>query len=127
MVHFHHDTAKKEQLLSAKSCSSWRPLTLNPGSPCLMGKSPLCRYLLLRKKMCIVGFTCQTADSNLLLLQFSDHKGNRSVRPKHAADAFCILEIPTVSPAHLVWNNHTLNLGLSMRFLSVKPNQKAFL
>lgn len=35
----------------------------------------------------------QTADSNLLLSSFSDHKGNRSDRSEHSAEAFCILRI----------------------------------
>lgn len=55
-----------------------------------------------QEKLCIVGFTCQMADSNLLLSSFSNHKGNRSVKSKHAAWVFSVLEIPAIFPAHLV-------------------------
>lgn len=49
--------------------------------------------------MPIGGFASQMADSDLLLLLLSDHKGNMSVLSKHIARAFCLLEIPAMSPA----------------------------
>lgn len=49
--------------------------------------------------MPIGAFASQEADSDLLLLLLSDHKGNKSVISKHIARAFYLLEIPAMSPA----------------------------